>query len=159
MNKEQEKKEFNELYEYVKKDILQYPNDVALPKYLVMRLKGLRDGKFIVNKKIKSKADYPYSVIMLTFKFCKSNILRAIETKNFKNEQMKINYIMVIIENNINDIVLRLKDKEKAEKEAERQINKLKIETPILVNKTKSDNSNKHDNNKCNLDALVGGMW
>ena len=159
MNKEQEKKEFNELYEYVKKDILQYPNDVALPKYLVMRLKGLRDGKFIVNKKIKSKADYPYSVIMLTFKFCKSNILKAIETKNFKNEQMKINYIMVIIENNINDIVLRLKDKEKAEKEAERQINKLKIETPILVNKTKSDNSNKHDNNKSNLDALVGGMW
>lgn len=159
MNKEQEKKEFNELYEYVKKDILQYPNDVALPKYLVMRLKGLRDGKFIVNKKIKSKADYPYSVIMLTFKFCKSNILKAIETKNFKNEQMKINYIMVIIENNINDIVLRLKDKEKAEKEAERQINKLKIETPILVNKTKSDNSNKHDNNKSNLDDLVGGMW
>lgn len=153
MNKEQEKKEFNELYEYVKKDILQYPNDVALPKYLVMRLKGLRDGKFIVNKKIKSKADYPYSVIMLTFKFCKSNILRAIETKNFKNEQMKINYIMVIIENNINDIVLRLKDKEKAEN----KIETVEIVDYVMKANKNNDTTDNVENN--NFNSLTNNLW
>ena len=158
MNKGQEKKEFDLLYDYIKKEILKYPNEIALPKYLIMRLKGLRDGKFIVNKKTKAKADYPYSTILLTFQFCKVNILKAIETKRFTNEQNKINYIMAIIENNIGDVVLRLKAKEKAEKEAERQINKLKIETPILVNQTKSNNG-KCDNNKSNLDDLVGDMW
>lgn len=153
MNKEQEKKEFNELYEYVKKDILQYPNDVALPKYLVMRLKGLRDGKFIVNKKIKSKADYPYSVIMLTFKFCKSNILKAIETKNFKNEQMKINYIMVIIENNINDIVLRLKDKEKAEN----KIETVEIVDYVMKANKNNDTTDNVENN--NFNSLTNNLW
>ena len=153
MNKEQEKKEFNELYEYVKKDILQYPNDVALPKYLVMRLKGLRDGKFIVNKKIKSKADYPYSIIMLTFKFCKSNILKAIETKNFKNEQMKINYIMVIIENNINDIVLRLKDKEKAEN----KIETVEIVDYVMKANKNNDTTDNVENN--NFNSLTNNLW
>ena len=153
MNKEQEKKEFNELYEYVKKDILQYPNDVALPKYLVMRLKGLRDGKFIVNKKIKSKADYPYSVIMLTFKFCKSNILKAIETKKFKNEQMKVNYIMVIIENNINDIVLRLKDKEKVEN----KIETVEIVDYVMKANKNNDTTDNVENN--NFNSLTNNLW
>lgn len=152
MTKEQEKKEFDKLYEYIKKEILQYPNEIALPKYLIMRLKGLREGKFIVNKKTKVKADYPYSTILLTFKFCKNNILKAIETKSFKNEQNKINYIMVIIENNINDVVLRLKSKEKAEKEAEK--------ADMVDYSMKAKKQNKTDNTENeNFNSLTNNLW
>ena len=152
MNKGQEKKEFDLLYDYIKKEILKYPNEIALPKYLIMRLKGLRDGKFIVNKKTKAKADYPYSTILLTFKFCKVNILKAIETKRFTNEQNKINYIMAIIENNIGDVVLRLKAKEKAEKEAE------KAEMVDYSIKAKKQNKTDNIENE-NFNSLTNNLW
>lgn len=154
MTKEQEKQEFDKLYSYVKTEILNYPNDMALPKHLVMRLKGLRNGQFIANKTHKTKADYPYSTILLTFKFCKQDIINAISKKEFKNETNKINYILAIVENKINDVVIKLKTKEKAEK----KIDKLEMTdyTP-KVHKKITTQKDKIDNNS--FKSLTNNLW
>jgi hypothetical protein len=101
------------LYEYVKKEILKYDDNMKLPQFMVLRLRGLHRGKFIANKYQKPHAYYGYDVILLTFKACRQDILKYTSQKIFKDEQHKFNYIMIIIENNINDIVLRIKNRQK----------------------------------------------
>lgn len=104
---------FDELYNYVKSEILNYDKNQSLPSSFVLRLKGLAKGKFIENKKIKDKADYSYDVILNTFKAKKKDIIYAIEHKDFDNEQYKFNYIIAIVQNNINDIYLRMENAKK----------------------------------------------
>jgi hypothetical protein len=153
----QEIKEWDDLYQYVRSEILQYPTDIALSKHMVMRLKGLREGKFYANKTHKPMGSYPYPTILLTFKLCKQQILNALTTKKFTNEQNKINYIMVIIENNINDMALRLKAKEKNEKVAKEQIDKVNIDIVEKNNMPQPTKTTKEAN--ANFSNLTKGMW
>lgn len=112
----QDREEWNELYEYVKVYILNYPKEKSLPKILILRLKGLKDGKFIANKHTQSKGDYSFNIILLTFKICKMNIINALGDKSkFKNEVHMINYIMTIVENKINDVFDMVNSKKKAD--------------------------------------------
>ena len=106
---DEEQREWEELYEYVFYKIMRYVDGMKMPRFMVLRLKGLRDGVFISNKNQKSQKHYSYKSILLTFKAKFIDISRAIDTLEFKNEQHKFNYIMIIIENSINDIVIRLK--------------------------------------------------
>lgn len=151
---DKEKQDFDKLYQYVKK-ILGYSDDMALPKFMVMRLKGLKDGKFIANNKTKSKASYDYYTIYLTFIYCKDKIQKALQTKKFANEQNKFNYIMAIVENNINDVVIRLKNAKKVEE-------KIKtseiVDYEIKVDKNNFDiKSDKSDNKTFN--SLTDNLW
>ena len=116
LSKKEENKQWNALYEYVKKEILEYTDDMQLPRFMILRLRGLRNGKFMANKNSKPMASYDYNTILLTFKACKYDILRYTKQGIFKDEQHRFNYIMVIIENNINDIVMRLKNVKRQEK-------------------------------------------
>lgn len=118
MNSE-EKRQWDELYQYVRKEILQYDNNQSIPPSLVLRLKGLSTGKLIENKSIEDKAKYSYEIILYTFKLCKPNILSAIKTKSFNNEMSKFLYICKIIENNINDVYLRVVNAKKSQEKTE----------------------------------------
>lgn len=101
----QEKEEWNELCDYVKLEILKYDNSIKFPKHMVLRLKGLKDGKFIANKNTQSQGNYSFSEILMTFKINKILILNSTQEVNkFKDETHKINYIMAIIESKINDV-------------------------------------------------------
>lgn len=115
----QEQKEWDELYQYIKKDILKYDDKMILPRWFVLRLKGLKDGKFCANKKTKSLGEYSFYIILLTFKINKFNIINSINNNKFEDEKHKINYIMAIIENNINDTCQRLNKLKKAEQKCE----------------------------------------
>lgn len=103
---EQEKVEWDELYQYVKLDILGY-KDKKVPKSLVLRLKGLTEGKLMANNNTKAVAKYSFKQILTTFKICKFDIINGFKfnEKIFKDEDHKINYMMVIIEKKINDVV------------------------------------------------------
>ena len=151
---EQEKIDWDNLYQYVRK-LLGYDETMALPKFMVVRLKGLTEGKFMANKKTKSKASYDYYTIYLTFIYCKDKIQKALQTKKFTNEQNKFNYIMAIVENNINDVVIRLKN----EKKVEEKIEKTEVvDYEIKVDKTNSDiKSYKSDNKTFN--SLTDNLW
>jgi len=115
----QEKAEWDNLYNYVKKEILQYDNSQSIPPTLVLRLKGLATGKYIENKKIEDRAKYSFKIILYTFQICKPKIIYAICGKEFKNEANKFNYICKIVENNINDVYNRVKMSQKNQEKTE----------------------------------------
>lgn len=116
---EEEKKELDELYQYVK-DLLGYDENQTLSSQIVLRLKGLRYGKTIERRDIEDKAKYSYKVILYTFMACKQKILQSIKTKEFTSDFAKMLYICAIVENNINDIYMRTQRAEQAQKSIEK---------------------------------------
>jgi len=110
--------DWDALYNYVKIDILNY-QDKKMPKYMTLRLIGLKDGKFYANNKTKKEASYDYKLILLTFKLMKGTILNALQNTNIKDEQHKINLIMKIVESEINNVKDRLEAKKKSEEKIE----------------------------------------
>lgn len=138
---EQEKKQWDSLYQYVKKEIMGYSDEQKLPKHFVLRLKGLSEGKFVANNKIQPLAHYGFDIILYTFKICKPNILYALQTKEFKNETNKINYICAIVERNINDVYIKVKTAQETKVKTEN------VDISILTNdaatyKTKTTEKN-----------------
>lgn len=123
---EEEKKSWESLYYYVK-DLLGYDENQALSNTMVLRLKGLLTNKFMENNNIESTANYSYEVILNTFKFCSQDIQRALRTGNFKDEHHKFNYILKIVEKNINTVYMKMKNLEKAKEEAKNTT----VEAPI----------------------------
>lgn len=114
---EKEKQDWESLYNYVKSNIMGYDENQALSSTMVLRLKGLLTNKFIENKNIEDGANYSYETILNTFKFCSPDIQRALRTNNFNDEMHRFNFILKIVERNINDVYLRIKSVEKAKEE------------------------------------------
>lgn len=114
---DKEKQDWESLYYYVK-NIMGYDENQALSNTMVLRLKGLLSGKFIENNNIEDKANYSYETILTTFKFCSPQIHNALRTNSFKDESHKFNYILKIIEKNINDVYIRMKNVQKSKEEA-----------------------------------------
>lgn len=131
---EEEKRNWKELCEYVKIKILGYDESQKIPKILVYRLKGLSEGNFIANRNIEKQANYSFKTILNTFKVCRLNIISAFSKNTFKDETHRINYMMVIIENKINDVYLR--EKRLLETNNKIQNLDLKIQSEITHTKT-----------------------
>ena len=73
---EEEKMVWDELYTYVRKNIMGYDDNQALSSTMVLRLKGLLTNKFMENNNIQSTANYSYDTILNTFKYSsQTNIL------------------------------------------------------------------------------------
>lgn len=119
---EKEKKDWIALCDYIKLDLLGYSRDMKTPKYLVLRLKGLAEGNFITNKKISPTAHYTYEEILIASKLCSSKIKNYFIDNSAKinDEKHKINLILMFIESEINDVVIRLKNKKTTEQEIEK---------------------------------------
>lgn len=100
---------WDELYQYVRCDVMGYDQNQSLSKQMVLRLKGLSQNKFMANNKIPSTANYPFDTVLDTFKFCKPSIEKAVRSTCFRDEQHKFNYILKIVENNLNTVYLRKK--------------------------------------------------
>ena len=126
---EKEKQDWENLYMYVKNNIMGYDENQALSSTMVLRLKGLLTNKFMENNNIKSTASYSYETILNTFKFCSLDIKKALRTNNFKDESHKFNYILKIVEKNINTVYVRMKNAETAKEEAKNTM----IEVPTHV--------------------------
>lgn len=109
---EQEKKQWDDLYQYVKKEIFNYDENQSLSKTAVLRLKGMRTSRFIENNNIESMSNYSYEVILNTFKMCSIPIQKALRYKEFKDDFHKLNYILKIVEPKINFVYQRMKDNE-----------------------------------------------
>lgn len=114
-----EKEQWDSLYQYVKKEIMLYDDSQALSRNIVLGLKGLTQGKEVANNNIQSTANYSFELILLTFKFCKSQIFKSISGKNFKSDVQKFIYIKRIVENNINDVYERVNNVKKTEEKVE----------------------------------------
>lgn len=117
---EEEIIDFNNLCDYIKYQILEYSKDMKFPQFLALRIKGIQSGQYIVNKNSKINASYDYKDILLTFKINKFILLGELRDKaKFSDEKHRINYMMVIVESKLNDVVLMRENKEKANSKAE----------------------------------------
>ena len=116
---EEEKRDWNELCEYVKKEILKYGDDTKFPRFLALRLKGLANGQYIVNNNQKLQGKYTFYEIKITFMYCKQDILCGFSKNVFKDENHKISYMMKIVENSLNTIRERLRSKQRQEERIE----------------------------------------
>jgi len=143
-----EKKEWNELYQYVRKSILFYDEKQSLPSSLVLRLKGLTKGKYLDNRNIKDKAKYSYKIVLYAFQICRPAIMSGIAGKEFKNEMGKFNYICKIVENNLNDVYLRVQKSEKSEE----KVRSMEIDSLDYEGATYNRKTDEKENKK--LDAL-----
>ena len=118
MTKE-DKEAWDNLYEYVRTKVMQYDSNQALPSKMVLRLKGMMNGKFIANNFTKDMANYSYDVVLNTFKYSMPDIQRALGSVSFKDESHKFNYVMKIVEGNLNDVYMRMKGAERVREEVE----------------------------------------
>lgn len=105
---DKEKQEFNRLYEYVKK-LMGFDSNQALTREMILRLRGLSQGKYMANNNTKATAHYEFSTIYNTFVFCSPDIQKAFRTKSFSNSGHKFNYMMKIVEGSLNDVYEREK--------------------------------------------------
>lgn len=124
---DEEKIAWDNLYTYVRKNIMGYDDNQALSSAMVLRLKGLLTNKFMENNNIKNTANYSYETILNTFKYSSFDIQKALRSNNFKDEKHKFNYILKIVEQNINTVYVKMKNVEKAKEEAKN----MTIEAPI----------------------------
>ena len=125
---EKEKQDWESLYYYVK-NIMGYDENQALSSTMVLRLKGLLTNKFIENNNIASTSNYSYETILCAFKYSVLDIQKALRTNNFKDEMHKFNYILKIVEKNINTVYVKMRNAEKAREEAKNTT----IEAPVHI--------------------------
>lgn len=134
---EKEKMDWIELCNYIKYELLGYSTEMKLPKYLILRLRGFSEGNFIANKKISSNAHYTYEEILTTCKLCRLKIRKYFNDNSAKisDEKHKINLIFTFIENDINDVVLRLRQNQNVEK----NVKKLSLEHNMVQAEYKNE--------------------
>ena len=95
----------------------------------------------MANKNNPSMAHYPYEVILLTFKYVKQHELdNILQSKKFNNDQHKFNYILKIIDSNLNTVYNKIK---KIKEEQNRVDNIEVVELPNYNNQYEKKNINK----------------
>lgn len=114
-----DKADWDKLYEYVRHNVMGYDENQSLSKNMVLRLKGLLNNKFMANNNIPDTSNYSYETILLTFKFCMPDIQRGLRSTSFRDETHKFNYVLKIVESNINTVYMRVKNAEKSKQKTE----------------------------------------
>lgn len=104
---DKEKKEWNELYDFMKYQILDYDKAQNLSRQTVLRLKGLTKGKFMDVPTMEQNASFSYRVVLLTFKVYRKQIIYGLNNHKFDDENHRINYVLKIVESHLNDIYIK----------------------------------------------------
>ena len=116
-----EAKKLDEVCQYIKSEILGIKKEFTVPKALVERIMGLRSGQYAPRKNSKVHGEevkgYSYDVILKTVKYKKLDLIISLKDQSkFKDDQHRVNHIIVIIQNHINDVYWKLKQKEESDK-------------------------------------------
>lgn len=121
--KEEERKDFDwlELCHWVELNIFNYDVNKGqkLQRKAYLILKGLKSGQNVANTRNTQYGDYPYNIILMTFKANKIQILNAIKNKKFESETSKMSYVCAIVRDKINDIYTRYLNAQKAQNKVE----------------------------------------
>lgn len=116
----EERKQWGELYEFVRTNVMGYDQNQSLSNHMVLRLRGMLNNKFMANNNVKSTANYSYEVVLNAFKYSMPEIIKACGRVRFADEKHKFNYFLKIVENNLNDVYLKMKNRKKAEEMSDR---------------------------------------
>jgi hypothetical protein len=154
---EEENRQRDELNDYLIKEIFRYGDDKALPRFLWVRINALRTGQTYQRTGMKNQhIYYGFDTILLTFKFCKLDIIRCLDTMQFNNEAHKINTIMKIIDYNINTVVDMLKNAKRVDEKIENRDMSL-FQNLEIDEKESLVESN--ENRDTEIDSKWEGLW
>lgn len=120
-NKNEKSKDWKSLCEYVKKQILEYDDNMKFPTYLALKLQGLKKGQNIANNNIEQQAQYDDYTLLCAFKLCRNKIVNYLHSNasKIKDENHKINLITKIVEPEINDVYIRIQQNKQANSKLE----------------------------------------
>ena len=117
----EEIQEWNDLYEYVRINVMGYDRNQALPRNAAIRLKGLASGRFYANNNIKENGQYSYRIVLMTFKYCNMDIQKAFSSKEFKDEKHRFNYACAVVENNLNTVYKKMESQKRYDDDLRKQ--------------------------------------
>lgn len=152
-----ENSEWDDVYQYFKREYLKVPAGVSLDKrfsktkiggYVAKRLLGLRTGQFMpqgTNTRI-IKRGYSFKEILNTLKYCKRSVDYARETVEFNDLKHEVNYFMRIVESKIDFIAMRMLKAEEQKKRVDRMLkqdSKMKQPEPKIEYKHKGTGKRK----------------
>lgn len=144
--------DFRDLCEWLEINIFNY--DIAQGQRLqtdaCLVLLGLKNGKAIANINTENNGNYPYNVILMTFKANKVQILNAIKGKNFKSERTKMTYICKIVQDKINDMYSRYLNAQKTQEKVE------SVDTSVMTHEGAEYKSN---NTERKINKRLEGLW
>ena len=144
--------EWLELCEWMELNIFNY--DIAkgqrLQKKACLVLKGLRKGQNVANNKCQAYGYYPDSIILMTFKANKIQILNAIRNKNFESETNKMSYVCAIVRDKLNDMYTRYLNAQKTQEKVET------VDTSIMTHEGAEYKSN---NTERKVNKRLEGLW
>lgn len=148
---EEEKLQWKELCEWLELNIFNYDiKTQRLQKKACLILKGLQTGQNVINNNCEKYGDYPFNVILMTFKANKTKIQNAIRNKDFEDESKKMAYVCAIVRDKINDMYSRYLNAQKTQKKVE------SVDTSIMSHdgaEYKSNNSERKVNKR------LEGLW
>lgn len=110
---------WDSLARYVKYNILNYKPEQALHKNIYLKLQELVYGRVYGNKKQRATCEYSLENILYTFKYSYFDIQKALAYKSFDNDVQKISYVCAIVKNNINDVMRKIENSERAKRKME----------------------------------------
>ena len=114
--------EWLELCEWIEVNIFNYDisKNQRLQRKACLVLQGLGKGQEYANNNKQTYGEYPYHIILMTFKANKIKILNAIRNKDFdNNESKKMSYVCAIVRDKLNDVYSRYLNAQKAEEKVE----------------------------------------
>lgn len=144
-----EKEQWKELYEYVKTYIMGYDQNQVLTKDMIFRLKGMKSGKYMANSAVESLANYPYDIILLTYKYVYPRIEYKLIENSFNDDMHRFNYVAKIVSDNLNLVYNKVKKKREEDKRIEDiKVTDIPNYANIYVNKDNKD-----------IDKNLEGFW
>lgn len=148
---EEEKLQWRELCEWVELNIFNYDiNTQRLQKKACLILRGLQTGQNVRNNKCEKYGDYPFNVILMTFKANRTKIQNAIRNKDFEDESKKMAYVCAIVRDKINDMYSRYLNAQKIQEKFE------SVDTSIMSHEGAEYKSN---NTERKVNKRLEGLW
>ena len=145
-------KDWMELCKWVEINIFNYDinNNQRLQKKSCLILRGLTKGQDVANNNLDTYGEYPYNVILMTFKANKSLILNSIKNKDFEDDESnKMFYVCAIIRNKINDIYSRYLKAQKTQEKVK------SVDTSIMEH----EGAEYKGNTEKKVNKRLEGLW
>lgn len=156
--KEQERKDFDELYRYVR-TLIGYDSDTPLPSKYVLRLKGIQVGKFMENYSIQAPgSDNEYggngniqsNIILKCVKLYKNDIENGWRRNGIEEYEHKFYYLCKVVENHLQDVIDLERRLEKANE---------KLQEPVPDNQTEEIQYTPQKNKTTITPSYVEELW
>lgn len=120
--KEFSKENFEKCCDYIRFNLLGHPQGTKCPSHIVLRVRGFcRGQRYARNSAERQEYEYDYVTLYATLVYCKDTILSYFKNNSKKisssddPDQYKVNLIFKFLDQKINMIHNKLKDKQKTE--------------------------------------------